>query len=83
MIEPRAGLVHVVNDTRADLAGVDRRGVGRRPPVTRWRGDVPADGIAFVARVDLSEAVDVEVTLEHPDTGPVTNRYPLLILRAP
>ncbi|MET1003762.1 MAG: hypothetical protein ABWZ15_18260, partial [Acidimicrobiia bacterium] len=82
MIEPRAGLVHVVNDTRADLAGVivEASVDGRR---TRWRGDVPADGIAFVARVDLSEAVDVEVTLEHPDTGPVTNRYPLLILRAP
>ena len=82
MIEPRAGLVHVVNDTRDDLVGavVEASVDGRR---TRWYGDIPADGITFVARVDLSEAVDVEVTLEHPDTGPVTNRYPLLILRAP
>ena len=70
MVEPRAGLVHVVNDTRTDVAGavlevsVDGR-------VTRWTGDIPADGIAFVGRVELADAVDVEVVLEHRDTGRV------------
>ena len=81
MVEPRAGLVHVVNDTRTDVAGavlevsVDGR-------VTRWTGDIPADGIAFVGRVELADAVDVEAVLEHRDTGRVLNRYPLLALRA-
>ena len=27
---------------------------------TRWTGDIPADGIAFVGRVELADAVDVE-----------------------
>jgi beta-mannosidase len=81
MVEPRAGLVHVVNDTRRELLGavlevsVDGR-------VTRWAGDVPADGIAYVGRVELADAVDVEAVLEHPDCGRVLNRYPLLALRA-
>lgn len=80
MIEPRAGLVHVVNDTRAELTGsiVEASVDGR---VTRWTGDVAADGIAFVGRVDLADAVDVEVSFEHPATGRITNRYPLLVLR--
>jgi hypothetical protein len=81
MVEPRAGLVHVVNDTRAAIvgAGLEVSVDGR---VTRWAGDVPADGIAFVGRVELADAVDVEVVLEPADTGRVLNRYPLLALRA-
>ena len=81
MLEPRAGLVHVVNDTHAVLADavvtalVDGR-------ATRWVGDVPADGIAFVGRLDVDDAVDVEVVLEHATIGRVLNRYPLLVLRA-
>jgi hypothetical protein len=81
MIEPRAGLVHVVNDTHEALtdAVVTALVDGR---ATRWAGDVPADGIAFVGRVDLDDAVDVEVVLEHAAIGRVANRYPLLVLRA-
>jgi hypothetical protein len=49
--------------------------------VTRWTGDVEPDGIAYVGRVDVGDAVDVEVALTHPVTGRVLNRYPLLALR--
>jgi beta-mannosidase len=81
MIEPRAGLVHVVNDTREAWAGAEvEASVDGR--ATRWIGDVPADSITFVGRVDLTEAVDVEVVLTHAVHERVVNRYPLLALRA-
>ncbi len=81
MVEPRAGLVHVVNDTREDLFAVEVEASadGR---ATRWIGDVPADGLVFVGRIEVADAVDVEVVLEHERVGRVVNRYPLLALRA-
>jgi beta-mannosidase len=81
MIEPRAGLVHVVNDSREPWidAEVEASVDGR---VARWVGNVPADGIAFVGRIDVTEGVDVEVSLQHPEHGRVVNRYPLLAVRA-
>lgn len=80
MVEPRAGLVHVVNDTRVALPGavVEAAVDGR---LTRWRGDVGADSIEYVGTVEIADAVDVEVALEHPAVGRVVNRYPLLALR--
>lgn len=80
MVEPRAGLVHVVNDTRTELrdALVEVSVDGR---LTRWRGDVGADSIEYVGTVELGDAVDVEIALDHPLTGRVVNRYPLLVLR--
>jgi hypothetical protein len=73
--------VHVVNDTREDLFAieVEASADGR---VTRWIGDVPADGLVFVGRIEVTDAVDVEVVLAHPRCGRVVNRYPLLALRA-
>jgi hypothetical protein len=50
--------------------------------VRRWSGSVDADAIAYVGRVDLDDAVDVEVVLQHTSTGRVANRYPLLVLEA-
>ncbi|MGQ0824921.1 MAG: glycoside hydrolase family 2 protein [Actinomycetota bacterium] len=82
MVEPRAGLVHVVNDTRDPLQGASVA-VSVEGRVTRWTGDIPADGIAYVGTVDVADAVDVEVECSHPAIGRVVNRYPLLILRAP
>ena len=80
MVEPRAGLVHVVNDTRTLLRGATLE-VSVDGRVTRWTGDVEADGIAYVGRVDVGDAVDVEVVLTHPAPGRILNRYPLLALR--
>ena len=82
MVEPRAGLVHVVNDTREDLFAIEVGGIGRRTRATRWIGDVPADGLVFVGRIEVTDAVDVEVVLAHPRVGASSNRYPLLALRA-
>ncbi len=81
MVEPRDGLVHVVSERREPLADatvvvqVDGR-------LHRFRGDVDADAVTYVGRLDLGDAVDVEVVLEHPAIGRVANRYPLLVLDA-
>jgi beta-mannosidase len=81
MVDPRTGNVHVVNDTRYAVvdAGVVVSVDGR---VRRWRGDLDADSVVFVGSADLDDAVDVEVVLEHADTGRIANRYPLVILEA-
>lgn len=81
MIDPRTGNVHVVNDDRVSLDGVAIEVVidGR---IRRWGGDIDAGAIAYVGRVDLGDAVDVEIALTHGATGRVVNRYPLLILEA-
>jgi beta-mannosidase len=81
VVEPRSGFVHVVNDTRRAFpaAEVEVSVDGR---TTRWSGDVPADGITYVGRVDVTGAVDVEVVLAHHETGRIVNRLPLLALRA-
>jgi beta-mannosidase len=81
MVEPRRGLVHVVNDTPAALEGVEVE-VTVDGRVRRWQGDAAAHGVTFVGRVDLGDAVDVEVVLTHPHAGRVVNRYPLVILEA-
>jgi beta-mannosidase len=81
MVDPRTGSVHVVNDlahaiTSAEIeVTVDGR-------ARRWEGDVETREPAFVARVDLSDAVDVEIVLMHAATGRVANRYPLVVLEA-
>jgi beta-mannosidase len=81
MIDPRTGNVHVVNDTPTELAGAEIE-VATDGRVRRWTGDVSPDAIAFIATVDIGDAVDVEVVLTHPDTGRVVNRYPLVLLEA-
>jgi beta-mannosidase len=81
MVDPRTGQVHVVNDGRVGLPGADVEVVvdGR---ARRWRGDIDADALAFVGRVELGDAIDVEAVLTHPSVGRVVNRLPLLILEA-
>ena len=73
---PRAGSSTSSASTATALAG--RR--GRRGDVDGrrhgWTGDVPADGIAFVGRVDLPpEAVDVDADAAPSGAGEVTNSY--------
>jgi beta-mannosidase len=81
MVDPRTGAVHVVNDTRAWLRDVivECTVDGR---TRRFRGEVDHDDIAYVGTVDLTDAIDVEVSLTHPAHGRVRNRYPLLLLEA-
>ncbi len=81
MVDPRTGQVHIANDGRVALTGADIEitvdGRGRR-----WHGDVDADALAYVGRVELGDAIDVEAVFMHPSLGRVVNRYPLLILEA-
>ncbi len=81
MVDPRTGNVHVVNDTRAEMAGasVEISVDGR---IRRWSGDIGADAVVFIGSADLDDAVDVHIVLTHPDVGRITNRYPLVILEA-
>ena len=80
-IDPRTGSVHIVNDGREAIehALIEVSVDGR---LRRWRGSVDADAVSFVGRVDLDDAVDVEVVLTHETAGRVANRYPLLVLEA-
>lgn len=80
-VDPRTGHVHVVNDGGTRLADAEVEVVVDGRP-RRWRGDIDTRAATFVGRVDLGDAVDVEVTLRHPQTGRVANRYPLLLLEA-
>jgi beta-mannosidase len=81
MVDPRTGNVHVVNDLRTEFRDATLEVIvdGR---ARHWVGDIPADAIVFVGRVDLGDTVDVEAALVHHDVGRVANRYPLLVLEA-
>ena len=81
MVDPRTGNVHVVNDSRevVERAEIEVAVDGR---VRRWEGDIDREAAVFVGRVDLGDAVDVEVVLTHRGTGRVANRYPLVVLEA-
>jgi beta-mannosidase len=81
MVDPRTGNVLVVNDLRTELRDATLEVVvdGR---ARHWVGDIPADAIVFVGRVDLGDTVDVEAALIHHDVGRIANRYPLLVLEA-
>jgi hypothetical protein len=48
----------------------------------RFAGDVEPDAVTYVGTVEIGDAIDVEVALDHPICGRVTNRYPLLVLDA-
>jgi hypothetical protein len=41
-----------------------------------WTGDVGADDIAYIGRLDLlADALHVTLTLRHPSLGEVTSSY--------
>jgi hypothetical protein len=76
-LEPRAGAVHVVNDTGDELEGAvvtvrDDHGVRHV-----WTGTIGADRVVFVGRVvDVGGfRGEVIVSLEQPWLGVVENRY--------
>ena len=82
MLDPRRGDVHVVCESRRPLIGavvtveVDGR-------TRRFEGDVAADSVTFVGRVEvsgLSRGAGASVTLSHPSIEPVVNTYPAALL---
>jgi beta-mannosidase len=80
MIEPREGLVHVVSERAAELAGavVEVRGGERQ--LGSFTGDISADAVTYVGRVDLDGVDEASVTLEHPSIGTIRNCYDPLLL---
>jgi beta-mannosidase len=80
MIEPRDGLVHVVSERRDGLPGavVELRGGGRR--LGCFTGDIAADAVSYVGRVDLDDLDEAVAVLEHPSVGRIENRYDALLL---
>jgi hypothetical protein len=73
--------VHVISELREPLtdAVVEVHVDGRRH---RFVGDVASDATTYIGTVEIGDAIDIEVTIEHPTCGRVTNRYPLLVLDA-
>lgn len=84
MLEPRSGAVHVVNDTRDDLADIVVRVRDTASVHGVWSGPVGARSVTFVGRVPevRTPRGDVVVTLEHAGLGTVENRYPASMLEA-
>ena len=82
MLDPRTGALHVANELRRPLPGavVEARIGGQE---WRFTGDVAADSLCFVGRVDLApETATAEVTLTHDEVGTVVNRYGPMVLAA-
>jgi beta-mannosidase len=82
MIEPREGLVHVASELRDSLgdAVVDVTGDTRR--LGRFTGEIAADAVTYIGRVDLDGVSEASVTLEHPTLGRIENRYGALFLES-
>jgi hypothetical protein len=75
MLEPRAGLVHVASEKRDVLDGAIIEVAGDARRLARFSGDIDADAVTYVGRVDLDGVGEAAVTLEHPALGRIENRY--------
>jgi beta-mannosidase len=80
MMEPRKGLVHVANERPDALSGAVIEVAGNSRRLGRFAGDVEADAVTYVGRVDLDGVSEAVVTLEHPAIGRVRNRYGPVLL---
>ncbi|HEV7864129.1 MAG TPA: hypothetical protein VGR20_15570 [Acidimicrobiia bacterium] len=83
MVDPRTGQVHVVNELRRPFpaAEIEVR-VGDHEPF-RFAGDLAADSLAFVGRVEIPAATRrIEAVLRAGDLGEVTNTYRSVLLGA-
>jgi beta-mannosidase len=82
MVDPRTGHVHVANERRAPWPGAE---IEVWVSDARWvfGGDLAADSLAYVGRVDLPEGSrSVITTLRQGDLGEVTNSYGPVVLGA-
>ncbi len=75
MLEPRQGLLHVANETRAELTGatidVEIDGTTRT-----FTGDVAAADVTYVGKVHLDHRTgEVRLRLRHPAVGTVEHGY--------
>jgi beta-mannosidase len=82
MVDPRTGHVHVANELRSSFPGAEIE-VETGGAVWHFGGDLAADSLAYVGRVELPEATEqVKVLLRHDDLGEVANRYGAALLGA-
>jgi hypothetical protein len=82
MVDPRTGHVHVANERRMPFAGAE---VEVRVGDDAWSfgGDLAADSLAYVGRVDLGDGSrSVVAALRHDDLGKVVNSYGAVLLDA-
>ena len=82
MLDPRTGAVHVANEGRRPLPGavVEVRAGDRS---WSFEGDLAADALAYVGRVDLpNDAGYAEIVLSQGELEPILNRYGPVLLRA-
>ncbi len=77
MLEPRAGAVHVVNDTSDDYSDAVVTVGDERGAQHAWSGTIEPGRVTFVGRVPDVTAFRgaVTVTLEHSWLGVLENRY--------
>ncbi len=80
MLDPRDGRVHVVNELREALPNalvrVDVDGSERC-----FEGEVAADAVTYIGRVDVTAAHEASVTVSHPSLTPIRNTYAPTLLR--
>jgi beta-mannosidase len=80
MLEPREGLVHAVSERRDALEDAVIEVAAGTRRLGRFTGEVAADAITYVGRVDLDGVAEASVTLDHPALGRVENRYDAVLL---
>jgi hypothetical protein len=80
MLEPRHGLVHVASELKEELGDAIVEVNGDTSRLGRFTGDIDADAVTYVGRVDLDGIREASVTLEHPALGRIENRYRPLLL---
>jgi hypothetical protein len=75
--------VHVANEFRSSYPGAEVE-VRAGPDVhSRFAGDVTADSVSYVGRVDIpARAAVVDVVLRQSDLGEIANRYGPVLLQA-
>jgi beta-mannosidase len=85
MVDPRTGNVHVANEVRTPFAAaeIEVRLDGAERPAARFTGDLPADSLVYVGRVELLPSPRrAVVALRHPELAVVENHYGPALLSA-
>ena len=82
MLDPRTGHVHVANELRVPFGDAEIE-VRIGDVVSRFGGDLAADSLAYVGRVEIPpHAERIALVLRQRDLGEVPNSYGALLLRA-
>ncbi|HVM39243.1 MAG TPA: hypothetical protein VM618_00545 [Acidimicrobiia bacterium] len=82
MVDPRNGDVHVVSERRERLERAVVEVVTASGGVRRWAGDVEADAVTWIGRLDeVPSSGTLRAVLSHPDVGEVVNEYGDELLR--